>query len=317
MCVALDVAADCMAIFDGLHATQHRCTGALPQALPPGGSDETFQCQQLAAEVAAGTVTFNGQKYQTCLNELASTSCDVPDLSYDCEAAFGGTVADFASCHDSFECQHSWCRIVGGCPGQCMPAQGAGVGADCTQGCQPPLICAGTPGTCQEALAIGVTCDPTQYQCQPGAVCDSTTTKCVAGAQSGACMYDTQCALGYHCATQPGSCAKTCVALRQVGENCSVDTDCVAGAYCLGNSCASPPILGQACGLIGGEQVRCIDSYCNATHDPATGLWNGMGSCVARIALGAACDSTAPDGFVSCVSGAQCNSTVCQAFACF
>jgi hypothetical protein len=314
MCVPLDALTACTMLYDGFEQAASTCTGALPGNLAPP-SDIAFECQQMAAVAAAGHLTIDANAFMQCQNDFKNNPCDIGSALVDCLAAFKGTIAAGQSCHSAVECQSLSCD-TSSCPGTCSPNTAGGIGQACTNGCQLALVCIGTPGTCQKMVGVGQAC-PMGFECQQGLYCDSTSHMCVTDVAAGG-----SCAMGQTCALTTQCQSGICTAYRKVGESCSSTQPCVSGANCVSGLCAAPPTLGQACGAMpscggGTVNVSCFDSYCNAPVDATTGSWSTTGTCVARIPIGNACNSQAPDSFTQCVPGGRCTANVCQSYACY
>lgn len=199
-----------------------------------------FNEDELQADVANGTVKYDGEKAQSCLDALGGSSCDVSQKDnrvtpQDCIDAIKGTVADGGSCKND---------------GQCI-SQSCNVPTNCGQAC-----CAGTcDPTPPKAVAIGQSC--ATAPCVDGAYCDTSATCAALVASGAACTGDDMCAYGTVCAGATGS--TTCVAAPKAGDTCLTR---VSG----GNKCVQ---TGLACDATN----HCIKLLASgATCDPQAAL---------------------------------------------
>lgn len=144
--------------------------------------------------------------------------------------------------------------------------------------CGPGLFCDPSQ-VCQAELAVGAAC--AYYGCQPPARCvldsaGATTSHCVKPLAEGqACTPGLRaCEIGLYCAALPG-----------------------------GAACTRFPGVGGLCGALSGEDVGCLDGWCNL----GTGSGGTIGTCTAWLASGASCTSDAQCGGGGIgATGAQC-----------
>lgn len=107
----------------------------------------------------------------------------------------------------------------------------------------------GAEGTCQEAVQTenGGDCSSDESVCNAGYYCDATVLHCIEGKKAGfACSSATPCAAGFRCQDAAGATIPfdstaegTCVALGEVGDDCSADDECDSGICTLRASGAS------------------------------------------------------------------------------
>ncbi len=252
---------------------------------------DNAQLATLKADVAAGTVVYDGKAADDCIDVYRSlTSCKQtvvgdlgPRLEAACGKVFTGTLPVGGVCFYSEECANQGicdrtsCSSSGCCAGTCLarptpiPAGGDCSGLLPDQDCVDGTECTADPGgggTCKAPLPAGARCGP----------------------------YD-RCARPYQCGgtLDPLTNEGTCVAPPGHGQACDITGNCDdARDVCdqTTHVCTSPIAVGGACGTTG----VCV-SY--ATCDGTT--------CVARPGPGATCDSAAVD---PCLLSLGCDATM-------
>ena len=266
------------------YATVEECVRA--------GGTETLRNHSTAvsAAISRGTLLFDGDLAQRCLDWVASAPCE-QDSAYvmyvahpECSAVFQGLVADGGICYVDEECDYGRCGSGDsyGCPGQCEGYPRLGEPCDpytYEAACGPGLECNADVCLPQEPVVfagLGESCaGSTGHSCAPGLRCDYYGTESV------------------------------CVALLPIGSSCSSDNDCEVGLDCIrgtSDSVCQRVVLvtreGDACG-----GTRVCDHSRGLSCDPYLGWCTGLPS------LGQPC----PEG--ECRDGLFCNETmspVCQ-----
>ncbi|MFT3695785.1 MAG: hypothetical protein QM831_21790 [Kofleriaceae bacterium] len=242
------------------------------------------------AEIAAGTINFDSDKANECINAIKNAPCDLtakesrvtPDA---CTQAVSGTLEDNTDCYSNESCKSGTC-IAQSCPDACCVGQcraespPANMGEPCaTRACAEGLTCDNTK-TCVPLYTAGTTCiDSTD--CEYGLACVGSPGTCQDIPHTGEACTDICGDLGTHC-------AGTCVADGLAGAACTTNADCSPFYPCdtTSGQCTALPTAGQACtGL-------CSDtSYCDSTSK----------TCTPRQANGA-----------TCTAAAQCESNFCK-----
>ncbi len=248
-----------------------------------------------------GKAMFDGAAAATCLDAIATRSCDttsrsarvLPDA---CDQIASGTLAGGASCAQDIECSSLHCDV---------PA--------CNLAC-----CTGTCGGDAPVTAkLGESC--ASAKCDSTSYCDAKTTTCIALQPEGAaCASESACDFGLACVIRDGG--QLCAALPKLGEACTdycreQGTTCSAttktcakqgnqGAACMTsldcslfyfcdttNQCTSDRVVGTACHF---GDVCAGAGFCDA---PST---NAMGTCVLPKADGAPCQRNSDCDSQSC-----------------
>jgi hypothetical protein len=129
------------------------------------------------AAVEAGTVIYDGDAAQRCLDATAAGSCAdyaaqlaSDETSGDCDLAFQGTVANGGACDDDDNvCVSGYCADDGAGATTCAARPGAGEPCPDFE-CDDGLDCTfdGTGSTCVAKLADGMPCDD-DGECLSGA----------------------------------------------------------------------------------------------------------------------------------------------------
>jgi len=349
---ACSVGGDCATGFcvDGVCCEQVSCstcqacnlTGTIGQCTAVVSADDTDTCPAATSSCDASGVCKKKQG-QTCGGNLQCAS---------------GSCANGYCCNE--ECTGG-CNVCDVTPGTCtLRAKGAtGVGCGA-------YFCDGVNGLCPTSCAVDTDC-ASGYFCASGGVCQATRAAgkpcntdsggdCnVAGCRE--CGGALVCKDGYcctsactgscqTCAKTPGTCTSvvnaddpdTCTGAtscssagackRNLGQSCSLGTDCASGfcvdGYCCNTACSggcdecsSSPgtckIVAQgsggtspACGayVCNGSLASC-PTNCGRDDDCATGYYcSAAGTCLARKAQGSTCNIA---------SGADCRTAGCRA----
>lgn len=250
-------------------------------------NDATFQ-----SEIAAGTITFDGDKANECVNAIKNQPCDLTAMESRvvpaaCDEAVSGTLENNVDCYSNESCKSGACITpscpdaccVGSCQAESPPAQ---MGQPCaTRACDVGLTCDNTK-TCVPLYAAGTTCiDSTD--CQYGLACIGSPGTCTAVPHLGDPCTDTCGDLGTHC-----SASKICEQDGLAGDACATATDCSPFYPCnlTTGQCTALPVAGDSC------ETLCSDSsYCDSTSR----------RCTPRQTNGA-----------SCTAAAQCESNFCK-----
>jgi hypothetical protein len=248
----------------------------------------------LAAQIAAGKTTFDANRAEECVNDIANTPCDGTveesrTTPAACEAAIAGTGAIGDPCFSNDECQSGGCALDPTCADAC---------------------CAGTCSATQAPADLGEPC--ATRECKPNLTC-SNTKMCVALYADGMpCDDFTQCAYGLGCVGTPGICHP----LPHIGEACPDDQCAEVGAYCnTSGVCAPLGLTGTSCTTLADCSLYypCNSGALQCQPWPATGQ-----PCTALCSDGSFCDSTTnictsplANGS-TCRTDDQCSSTYCD-----
>jgi hypothetical protein len=205
-----------------------------------------------------------------CAKALTGLSC-AEGISPNGPAACNsvpGTQADGTACGDDGQCSGGFCKRTTD-PSCGVCAKRVGLGEACSADCEFGLVCAS--GMCAEIVAAGGACDAT-HPCQ-------SVLSCIGG---------------------------VCSTPLAAGAACQAITDCDLdkGYFCDGTKTCQPlglAKIGEACGMVGNGIVLCLAGSCTAPSP-------NMGTCVAFIADGGACDPTQIQG---CTPPANCVNNVC------
>jgi len=217
----------------------------------------------------SGKAKFDGGKAKSCVDQIASASCDLTDevqrglsllldraLPESCGQAFTGTLHAGEVCTSSAECISQLCQ-----------------GPSCDHAC-----CTGTcVGDAAPAIAkAGESCAQRQ-RCASGTFCNAANTTCTALKAAGsACSSQEECDYGTAC-LRSGT-ANMCIKLPHSGETCT-DFCTDFGAICdpTTKKCIDVVLGGEACRGQGNA------SDCSALYSC------DAGRCSAGLALGATC----------------------------
>jgi hypothetical protein len=116
--------------------------------------------QAIQASVAAGRLTYRGDKWAACLNRVRSQSCDsarmsfsLADMMASCEDAFAGKVAAGGACMQHEECAVGYCSTAG-----CTAKQANGVACEDDAQCASDF-CGDVSQACETAPPAGGLCN--------------------------------------------------------------------------------------------------------------------------------------------------------------
>jgi hypothetical protein len=290
---------------------------------------KTRECdtQDVAARIAAGTVTVNMAAAKACFDaERARKTCDRnPDAmllpACDSDRIFVANAAVGAKCYRDSDCAGGRCqRTPSTCDGVCVAY--TAIGATCSAAAPCDSKTSRCQGTCQAKLATGATCVDTGG-CLQTDYCDATNPAKVCVPRhglGGACVDGGQCEMRLECIG--GICREDYS--TPVGAACKATSNCVLGSWCKGASagagtCATYTKVGGAC--TAGNTIECgPDEYCasgvcaariglNGACSGSTCQWGltcSVGKCVAIGDLGAACTADA-----QCRRFLRCSASVC------
>jgi hypothetical protein len=238
----------------------------------------------LAAAIDAGKSSYDADKAEQCVNQIANADCDRTtkegrETPAVCSEVVTGTVQTGDACASSSECVSGACATptcgMACCLGTCVAANApAKLGEPCaTRTCEVGLACDNAK-MCVELLAAGAPCTSGD-QCAYGLGCAGSPGTCKALPKVGEPCPDNVCtAFGATCS------AGTCIADGLPGAPCTVGTDCSPFYTCdaTAHQCAAYPTLGMPCNTACSD-----DSWCNIPSG------SGSGTCDAPQADGAAC----------------------------
>jgi hypothetical protein len=236
---------------------------------------------------------------------LQSSSTDVP-------AGCGGpgSVADGKNCFDDQQCAGTSCLIPDNAVcGTCVtPAVGSA--CNTSSDCGDSFDCSG--GKCQARAAIGEQCSGTS-SCVKNAYCDSAGTCAAKLAAGGTCTSDTACQSSLVCGAG-GACKKP--TLGALGASCELSEarscNVYAGLRCdvSSKTCVTEtwPVVGEACGTFVVDGGTSNIPFCSGGARCVVDQSTGQGTCMAPIADGLACSSTAGP---PCINPAECVGGVC------
>jgi hypothetical protein len=263
------------------------------EAYFPTGDDGS-----LLAAIDHGAVTFDGDKAQQCINDLANAPCDQTSMEArsfpdSCTQAVRGNTAVGATCAANEECDSDACSLPSCgqacCMGTCVAAPVEnGLGGPCatveckdglvcdntktcvelyaegtacilSSDCAYGLACAGEPGICKHAPKLGEAC-PDLICAELGTYCSSSGTCTALGLAGTACTNSSTCSVFYPCNTVSGQCE----ANPKLGEHCT--GLCSDGSFCDSDTatCTAPLATGSACT----SDLSCATSDCDATQNP-------------------------------------------------
>lgn len=246
------------------------------------------------ASVDAGRVRYDGAAAQKC-RERARSTCDLTRLSWDCEGAFVGTVAEGGACALTVECQPGLrCERQAACMGVCSRLLPDGAAVSSASACASGAAAAGADGglRCAPVPREGQAC--LEGVCGLGLSCQSGTCA-LPPPRGGACDGGQACVFGTLCVQA------RCVAWAPRGAACAsqflpVDAGappCQLGLACRAGRCGDALRDGEPCRE---EPNRCAGG---ARCSQSTQLCTRLG------AAGAACSSSAACDHLLCVGG-QC-----------
>lgn len=310
----------CAQFFDARVADAVACNG-FPQdealELSPN-LDKAVACPDYEKAVSSGRVRFDPKAAQACLDAVKpGTDCVAlantgytGNTSSPCRQVLTGTVQTGASCYENRDCvEGDYCATGVGCPSSCQARVAVGAscaggtpcvfGASCIRGGTAPNF----TFTCLADADQGQACGGgVNGDCKPTAWCDGTrgaAGTCQAFVATGvSCTAAGACVPADVCAGLSGASLGTCAVGAALGATCTPGNRQCAypGLYCDSTSsrCAEWPGVGGTCGVVGGELVGCLGSYCAVPAGSQTG------TCTAYQSVGGACargNACGPDAF--------------------
>lgn len=219
---------------------------------------------EFVAAVSFGDLTYDPAAGRSCVDALATASCDsfalIPrSVREVCDTAFGGRRGQDEACVATAQCTQVDSVCVGACGGGCCPGVCKGAEAQGEEGdeCNDAVVCGsglrcvpdetGMVSICQTLAGPNEAC--TANGCIEGYACDGATAKCFKQAVSGA-----KCspALPFACANRAEFCSpesETCIALPGDGEACAEPAFlCAPYATCHPDLvCHTLPVGGEEC----------------------------------------------------------------------
>lgn len=254
------------------------------------------------ADIAAGTVVYDGTKVQACADAIAAMGCALRSerLASVCDEALAGNVPAGGACQGNVECDGArYCAFTGAtCPGVCTDLEAEGSPCTDNDACQNGLVClvdaASGQGTCASLADEGEACS-NDGECDGGLGCVG------ADAMTGALGTCETWASRFTEAEGDG-CDP------QGGQLCATGLSCVLDQFSAGSgasfSCSAPFASGAAC-KVGFPNGCPADEYCNA--DLKTGQLDGV--CTPSPLEGEPCyDSGLGNGAIApCAPGLACN----------
>jgi hypothetical protein len=247
---------------------------------------------QLAADVAAGKVVYDGKAAADCFAERSGDACGTSARRYGssatrCSQIFTGAVALGGACSSSNQCKDGGCTGNAPCqegmccPGTCMPftiSLEQPVGASCmtTDWCVDTAYCdneanMSAPGTCRTFVPLGGACGP-GISCDPRTWC--ADGKCRAFTPRGGDCSSIPCDDNLHDRCDPTT--QKCVARAANGAACTASDECAFYGYCdpVTHTCGSNAALGEECGNNTGRgcmpELVCKTGVCVKFEYPPT-----------------------------------------------
>lgn len=306
---------------DRIDTAQEYC-----EALVAEGARVAAECLEYTPDMAALVVAFeygfhcdvldgagvayDASKGEACLAALQGWSCSqyfwLGAPPPDCYDAFDGQVAEGGACTSPWQCQSLRCDFDAcDVPGTCAPAAAPGEACDRSTPCRPGSSCTDVGGalTCvaweTPPAPVGEGADCSAAPCADAFRCDGdqTPSTCVARLSDGEpCSSSEECRWGSDCESTPDG--SFCDREPRPGDGCEPGShECVSGAYCTdAGTCAAYPHVAGDCGVTAaGEDVPCIDGWCDAEGD---------GTCKAFLPAGGDCTRYEQCGFeAACVDG--------------
>jgi hypothetical protein len=265
--------------------------GAFPDSATCTAST-TIESGQIEADIAAGTVVYDGAAAAVCLTWIAqdlSPTCRLSEQSGFqpalCATIFAGTVATGGACLTSSECVSQDCDRPGCaddvcCAGTCiastiLPDGTVPIGAACTSraSCVMGAYCnvSGNPALCTAQKTAGQACQLSE-ECPMGTACVLTATPDAGATPTCAKPSDENapCADSDSCDLRADYCdpaTMRCVPRVPVGGTCVTGGDsCLLYAGCDNATakCVKHPGAGDPCSL---TSFQCLGSLtCLAGH---------------------------------------------------
>jgi hypothetical protein len=174
------------------------------------------------------------------------------------------------------------------------------------------LYCAGATDTCELPLPQGSECELATVPCAEGTTCVRGTVdeieKCRAPVQVGQpCSFNQNCEAGAYCDLSAPVFERLCVAERAEGAPCDASSRCGAGLYCgsVHHVCVASPGDTRPCVV---PAICEADAGCSPC---ATGLTCDAGTCRHRASAGQDCTTRACGDALRCLPGtpSQCDPT--------
>lgn len=247
--------------------------------------DMVLDCEGFGEAQEAGRIAYHPDEAGACLAALEEVTCaeaaqafgkgyflDLSGLPASCQGAIEAKVEAGGACNSvlNYECVDGYCDIqsMEACflEGSTCRSYVAPDGDCSADRCAPGYACSGDVCVASPPVTIleeGGDCSVDYTLCDDGLRCSSGT--CVARtAASGACEESYECLEGLRCIED------ACTAPYGVGHECA-GGDCAEGLYCNEEAlCAASPGLGEGCATPpSGDQVQCVDSFCDDTATPA------------------------------------------------
>ena len=267
---------------------------ACARAVACGGAESQSSCEStlfvaessslktLVAAVKRGTVDYDGESADACLDAITTTDCAelraepaACDKTFRGKVAAGGVCVISAECAGGGQCLEPDTCTASCCVGTCAAvAPPAALGAACnvlaSKPCVEGAFCA-SDGTCAPRRAVGASCTGAPDECLDPAVClflpDGETCTVISTAPGAACFPGAN----YGCGRDDETCNATtsiCTKRAPVGSACQSSSDCVGFAYCDVNAgtCKARPTVGQACDYATGTyclgDLSCSNGVC-------------------------------------------------------
>lgn len=328
----------CARLFDSYSGVLTKCGDTSSDFAPSARANFIKACTNSAAAPGSGL----GPAFiDACTASLQSAGCtDLDDVPACQEPA--GTLADGAGCADGSQCASTRCSVgsnsgsSSGAPadagatakpgycGVCVPslAEGAACGSSSSSSSAPScargLQC--RDGKCQKKVTVaeGQSCvqgdgsnSSSTLSCVSGTFCD---TKITNGKLEGTCkkLPSTGEPCTTRCATGAACVAGKCVEQKDVGGDCLSNGECKTSLKCGATKKCEAAVkagLDAACGSIddaSSASVACADGLACINNGTSN-----KGTCKARIAEGAACETNKP-GAVPCERYLTCIEGTCQ-----
>ena len=248
-----------------------------------------IESPSLAAAIEAGSVQYDEDAAQGCIDAYDSLSCDLTRQPLGalaaCDEVYEGALVDGAACGFDLECKSGSCARES-CPDACCPGT-----------CRPEKPLPGIDEACESFCVDGA-------YCGFDSICHAWLPK------GAACQASTICEFGLYCAGASMGGSGVCKALPYDGEPC--EGPCAEYAsHCLAGVCQPAGVAGDACNA----EAYCTAFYsCNS--DQRCGSLPGVGmECNGSCSGGAYCDGTVcleqkPSG-ASCMLNVECATHFC------
>ena len=247
----------------------------------------------VVAEVDAGSISYDAESAQQCIDQLVGVGCDVNALR---QLSFAdgpcnylhGNLAAGAACFEDVECaDRAPCtattacdRSIECCAGTCgapRPASGA-IGAVCSANapCASPGYCKASTGVCTAPITTpGAPCDSSPYACAAPQYCNLDFQTHVGTCRSPSASNATcDAATLIPCADERDFCSPTskCERKAAIGSSCPTGVHCVDYANCTGGICVGHPKKGEACTAAGESCLDALTCTAGTCQLPAAGM---------------------------------------------